>query len=151
ALPQNCRALRLIGSTAPHFLLGAHATGTCRVGIPPVDERAVLTFEQDAFGCALQIVVLAVFQRPHEGCEADEAESDRNRNEKEEVDHSAGSASGGARRPVSSRGASRVMAFSWPRKRRAFATTMIEEADIAIAATSGVTWPSTATGIATTL
>src|SRR5690242_11756586 len=115
--------------------------------IPFFRQRTGLALEQNPRGRALEIVILAVFQRPHEGRKSYQAKPDRNRNEEEEIDHSvASTASSGMAR----RAGSRSRRPRWPR-RSAFATTMSDDADIATAATSGVTSPRMPSGIATRL
>src|SRR5262249_17942710 len=117
------------------------------LGRPPIPlfwQWSCLTFEQNPRSGALQIVILAVFQRPHKGRKSYQAEPDRDRNEKEEVDHSAAFT-------ANSR-ASWCAGSPSPRpSRSACATTMTDDSDIATAATSGVTSPSAPSGIATRL
>lgn len=85
---------------------------------------------QNAMGRADRVVVLMVPDRPDAGEQGDEAQGDRSRTEKEKDVH----------------GASLT-----PFIRRAFSVTTSEEADMAIAATSGLTSPRIATGAATRL
>src|SRR5947209_20527668 len=117
--------------------------------MPSLRQRAGITLEQDSLGRPLQIVVLAVFHRPHEGSEPDQAEPNRNRDEEEEVDHSAAPAGDVWINPAGRDSGRRPPAGPREPRRSAFATTMMDDSDIATAATSGVTRPSTATGLAT--
>src|SRR5215475_963605 len=107
----------------------------------------ILHLEQDPLRGAFEIVILAVLERPHERGEPGESEAQRNGHEEKEIDHGPDPMMAGL---VGSCCAAlrcgRLGAASL--RRSAFATTMTDDSDIAIAATSGVTWPSTATGIA---
>jgi len=98
-------------------------------------QRAGLALEQNSRCSTLEIIVLAVFQRPHKGRKSYQAKPDRDGNEKEEVDYSTAST---ANSGVSWRVAARSLRPLLPRP-NAFATTIIDHADIATAATSGVT------------
>src|SRR4029077_13521598 len=53
--------------------------------------------EQDACRRAIEIVILAALQTPHEGRQSGQAHADGNRNKKEEVDHPTGPWLGGTR------------------------------------------------------
>ena len=84
--------------------------------------------DQDTQRGAVQIVELLAVQRPEEGGEAGETKSQSDRNEDDKTGHRAA-----------------------PRSLRALPTTMIEELDMASAATSGVTIPASASGTAKAL
>src|SRR4029077_14835264 len=144
AIPQNCPALYLSGSAGLRVRL---CVGLSCPLIPFFRQRAGLALEQDPRCGALEIIILAVFQRPHEGRKSYQAKPDRNRDKEREVDHSAASPSN-SRAPWCA--GSRSLRPLWPR-RRAFATTTTHHADIATAATSGVTSPRMPSGIATRL
>jgi hypothetical protein len=47
-----------------------------------VGQRSLIALEQDATRGAFEVVVSAVFQRPHERGQPDQAHSNRNRHEK---------------------------------------------------------------------
>src|SRR5262249_34258068 len=101
---------------------------------------------QDTLCGAFEIVVLPALQGPHERGQAGQPHPDRNRNQKEEIDHETGPAMIGVVIPT--RSAAREGAEGPWSRRNALATTMTEDSDIATAAINGVTWPRTATGIA---
>src|SRR6187455_2660834 len=56
----------------------------------------VCVFMEDAFGGAVEIVVLPGLERPHEGCKASEAKAERDRYQVKIVLHSAASSMAGA-------------------------------------------------------
>ncbi len=85
--------------------------------------------EQNPVRRAVEIVELTVFQRPEEGDQAEQAKPDRDGDQIQQAGH------GRALRPT----------------RSALPTTAIDEPDMAIAATSGVTWPAMASGTVTAL
>lgn len=88
--------------------------------------------EQDAFGSTIEVFVLAAAQGPHEGHQASDAEDQGDRHQVEKVGHRA--------------------VARWPRGNlRALPITAIEEPDMAIAATRGVTKPAIAIGTASRL
>src|SRR5712672_2482406 len=103
---------------------------------------------ENAFGSPVKIVVLPGLKRPHERCESREAETESDRYQVKVIFHSAPSRMAAAEM-VS--GAALTAIPSSPFKRSAFATTKIDDPDIARAAISGVTRPMTAIGTATTL
>ena len=82
---------------------------------------------QDAVRIALRIVVLVAVQRPEEGAKPDPPEHQRNRNQIGKDSH------------------------DLYRSLNALSDTVIDDADIAKAAMSGVASPRTASGIATAL
>jgi hypothetical protein len=88
--------------------------------------------EQNAMSRPIEIVVLTGFQGPEKGAKTHKTQKKSRWNEIEEDCHP-----GLLRPPV--------------RRRRALSVTAIDEADMAIAAISGVTYPATAKGIATML
>src|SRR3546814_1960521 len=94
-------------------------------------ERPVLIV-QNAFRRTGNIFILTAFQRPEEQGEPQPAQCKRDRNQIPKDVHAASSA---GRRRVDRRPS-----------RRALATTMIEDPDIAKAATNGVTYPAMAIG-----
>ncbi len=81
--------------------------------------------EEDADGSALGVVELSGAQGPMKAKQAGETQAQRNRDEEGYAVHAA------------------IL-----RSRSALATTMIDEVDMAIAATSGVTSPASASGTA---
>jgi len=84
-----------------------------------------LIIDEDALAGAFQVVELTTRQRPHESSQAAETEQQRDRDQDADAAHRAHRVS-----------------------RSALATTMIDDVDIAIAAISGVTIPSRASGTA---
>src|SRR5260221_11372761 len=90
-------------------------------------QRPVVVVE-DALGGAIEVVELARAQRPEEGQQADQAEAERQRDEKEKDAH---------RRD--------------PPKRSALPITSSEEPDMAMAAISGLTGPALASGMTGTV
>src|SRR5690606_33183168 len=105
--------------------------------------------QQDALGGAVEIVILAAAECPHEDAEADAAEGKGDRHEVEKVVHH-------TLLPAAARDMRNAPGFDDaarrpPLSRKALAMTISEDSDIATAATRGVTWPSTAMGTATTL
>jgi hypothetical protein len=111
--------------------------------------RPVVILEENTLGRPIEIVVLSVAERPEKRAKADQAKPHSNRHEKKKVDHHVLSTTGRAK---SSRGA--VCACrrgETPRNLMALATTINDDRDIAIAATSGVTKPQTASGTAIAL
>src|SRR6185295_9627223 len=101
-----------------------------------------------ALGGPVEVVILPGPERPHERCEAREAETECNRYQVKVILHSAAS-----RMAVAGivSGAALAAIPSLPFRRSALATTRIDDADIATAAISGVTRPMMATGTATML
>lgn len=92
----------------------------------------VVIVEQDALCRALEIVILPAPQRPEKTGEPEKAEDKGGGHEENEDIH--------------------LLPFALPRfSRSEFSVTVIEELDIATAATSGVTKPATASGTATAL
>lgn len=81
--------------------------------------------DQDANGGAIRVIKLAIAHRPQEGNEACAAQDQRHRNKDQKAVHRAALVS-----------------------RRALATTRTDDVDMAIAATSGVTIPASASGTA---
>jgi hypothetical protein len=92
--------------------------------------RRLVVFEQDAMGDAVEIVELSRSQGPEEGGEAEQAEKQRRRDQVQDDVHD----------------------YTRDRLRRsAFKVTTSDDDDMAMAATSGVTRPSTASGTVTAL
>ncbi len=97
-----------------------------------------LIVDEDALGTAVEILILSTPQRPQEGDEADPTKQKRHRDEEDEIVHCAGF-------PIKPASADVLMrvplppAQEPPASRMALAMTMIEDSDMAIAATSGVT------------
>ena len=91
-----------------------------------IDRRILIN--QDAQGCTIQIFKLAATKRPEKGAKAQQAEPESNRDEEGDPRH-----------------------FAAPFRRRALATTITDEPDMASAAISGVTMPMIAMGTAITL
>lgn len=122
------------------------------VGRRWVKPGAVRVFiDEDAFARPLQILILTVTQRPEEGGQSDRAETQGDWHKEDETGHWARAqfcrAAWLPRAAALRAGRRRVPAF----RRSAFATTMIDEEDMAKAAMSGVTWPSMAIGKAIAL
>jgi hypothetical protein len=111
--------------------------------------RLVIILEEDPLGRAIEIVVLSVAERPEKRAKAYQAKPQSNRYEKKKVDHHVPSTAGRAKGSPSADCACRR--DETPRKRIALATTINDDSDIAIAATSGVTKPLTASGTAMAL
>ena len=114
-----------------------------------LEDGSVGVLVQYPLGGAVEILVLAALERPHEGRECDQAKAERDRYQIEIVDHSAAPRTGLAENR--SLAAPRSSALRRPLRRSALATTAIDDADIAIAAINGVTWPMIATGMAMAL
>ena len=55
-----------------------------------VGDAIVLLVQQDAFGGAVKIIVLAAPQRPEKGCQGDPTQEKRQRHEKNEATHTPG-------------------------------------------------------------
>lgn len=109
---------------------GAH--GRRLVPVLLLVRLVVVIVEQDAFRRALEVVILAAPQRPEKPGEPEKTEDKGGGDEKDEDIH--------------------LLPFVLPRfSRSEFSVTVIEELDIATAATSGVTKPATASGTATAL
>ena len=87
-----------------------------------------LVLDQDAQRGAIKIVELAAAQRPEKGPQSKQAKPQRNRDQDQDACH-----------------------FAAPFNRKALATTMTEEPDMASAAINGVTIPMIAIGTAMTL
>lgn len=101
-------------------------------GLFPPGPVLILVVDQDPHRGAVQILELAAPERPQERHEAEQAEQERGRDQYEQDVHPKG-------RPP-------------PRRRRsAFRVTRMDDADMAAAATIGVTRPATASGIASAL
>ena len=105
---------------------------------------------KDAQRRTVEVVVLAAAERPQEGCEAQQAEPKRCRHQIDEDAH------GVLHRAWMNLGVAEDISASAltcrrSRPRIAFAVTISDEPDIASAAISGVTRPSTAIGTATAL
>lgn len=103
----------------------------------PATSRLIgaLIIDEDAFGTAVEILILATVQCPQEGDEPSPAEQKRHRNENNEIAHRAGlsiNLAGVATRTFST-------AEQPPASRMALAMTTIEDSDMAIAAINGVT------------
>src|SRR5690606_3370763 len=96
--------------------------------------RPVVAIVQHAPGRAVDIVVLAVSDRPEKSDQPHPAEKQRDGNEVEQRIHAA-SASGVCGASAVLR---RLKAGGAPRSRSEFATTTIEDVDMAMAAISGV-------------
>lgn len=113
---------------------------------------SIAVLEQDSFGCARKIIILAISERPHERAECNGAERERNGNKEKVIRHWAFCTASAyveiPRAGASARGSSRASRLC---SRMALAITSSEEADIATAATNGVTCPRIATGTATAL
>lgn len=110
-------------------------------------ERTIVRLVQEhAFGCAVEILQLPIPHRPEKGEQTHQTHGEPDRDEPESVAHAASAigqeGSGPARTGVAVRRCDR---------RRALATTTMEEEDMAMAATSGVTYPATAIGTTSTL
>lgn len=111
--------------------------------------RPVVILKKNTLSRAVEIIVLSVAERPEKRGKADQSEPQSNRYEKKKVDHHVLSTAGRAK---SSPPVGRVCRRDeTPRKRMALATTISDDSDIAIAATSGVTKPQTASGTAIAL
>ena len=87
--------------------------------------RRIVVVEQDAVAGAVEIVELAGLQRPQEGGQAEQAQHQGQRDQ-----------------PDAGRPSARAARF----RRSALTMTRSDEVDMAIAATSGVTRPATASG-----
>src|SRR5271165_3392460 len=98
----------------------------CDPLLPPVLRQVVVADRPP--GGAVEIVELAVLERPEESRKAEAAERERHRHEIDEHVH-------------------RPTPFAW-RARNALSVTRIDEPDIASAAISGVTNPKIASGTA---
>ncbi len=88
-----------------------------------------LLLDKNAGGGAIKIIVLSALERPHEGEQPGNTHQERDRDQEEET---------------------HVRAVP-PPMRNAFATTRMEDSDMAIAAMRGVTKPAIAIGTATML
>lgn len=88
-------------------------------------ERGSVFVDQNTLARSLQVIELPVRQRPNEGGKTTQSKQQGDRDEKADPAHRAHRVS-----------------------RSALTTTMIDEVDIAIAAISGVTSPSKASGTA---
>ena len=118
---------------------------------------------QDANRGAIEILVLAALDRPHEGGEADQAEHERDGDEVEKHIHDTNSAAGTLADGTLADGTLAVSHDRWAapsasgsvgmenRARSALSVTRIEEPDMATAAINGVTKPATAIGTASAL
>ena len=104
------------------------ASGMQKPRWPSVTRRRALIIDQDAISSAFRIIELAAPDRPDEGRQSDKAKPDGNRNKIDEAGH---------QHPP-----------FWRAGRMALSVTISDEADMAIAATSGVANPATATGTA---
>src|SRR3546814_18305259 len=114
--------------------------------------RPVVVIEQHALRGAVEVLVLAALERQKKSNKAHDAEAERNRDQIGEHGHWVASrAAAPCRRTRVPFVAGRYLAPMPRLSRVALATTRIEEADIANAATSGVTKPRTAKGNATAL
>jgi hypothetical protein len=96
--------------------------------------------EEDPLGGAVKVFVLPRLEAPEKAAKADEAEDDARRNEDRKRGHAYPARNRAARRE--GKAAPFTLSLS------ALPTTAIEDADIATAATRGVTRPATATGTA---
>jgi len=95
---------------------------------------------------ALDVIVLAAFQRPQERSQPDQAESKRHWHQIKKYVHAIFSFGTHVCARVSAR-----LILSGSRARKAFRVTRSEEPDMAAAAISGVTRPAIAIGTATAL
>lgn len=110
----------------------ACASGACGFLILLFVRLVVFIVEQDALRRAFKIVILAAPERPEKTGETEKSENKRGRHEEDEDIH--------------------LASFLPPKfSRSELSVTVIEELDIATAATSGVTNPATASGTATAL
>src|SRR3546814_8425848 len=102
--------------------------------------RPVVVIEQHALRGAVEVLVLTALERPEKSNKAHDAEAERNRDQIGEHAHWVASrAAAPCRRTRVPFVAGRYLAPMPRLSRVALATTRIEEADIANAATSGVT------------
>src|SRR5690606_25959563 len=108
------------------------------------DRSIFLLAEQDPFGGSVQIFVLTVAQRPQECGESRGAHPQCDRYEPCQGIHHVASSGLVPTVPDNLR-------LRADGNREAFATTRIEDSDMATAAISGVTWPERAIGMTTML
>src|SRR6187402_745070 len=114
------------GMTADSLICRAQRRASLpRLGRP---DGRIRFFMENAFGSAVEIIVLPALERPHERGKTREAEAKRDRYQVKIVLHSAASSMAGAG-TVS--GAGLAASPSLPFRRNALATTRIDEADIA--------------------
>lgn len=109
-----------------------------------------LVFDQDALCGPIQILVLARLQRPNENSERAGAEEQSERDEQQKAGHKPDPDATASKSPVGVASLRAVVIFLG-RSRAAFATTRIDEEDMASAASSGVTQPAIAIGSAIAL
>lgn len=107
-----------------------HCTLVSRIAprFSPIPKRFIL-IRKDAIGCSGRVIELSRTGRPDKSAEAEKSQSDRGWDQKEKIVHDKRFIPG----------------------RIAFSVTMIDDADMAMAAISGVTNPATAIGTAMTL
>jgi len=103
-----------------------------------------LVVEQYPLRRAVEVIVLAAPQAPQEGGEGGGSQKQGKRDKEDQAVHSAGTGYEGVAAAVTFGG---LPAF----RRRALATTTMEDSDMASAAINGVTWPPIAIGSATAL
>lgn len=109
--------------------------------------RLVVAVVQHPPGSALDIIILPIFQRPQEGRQRQRAHAKGNRDENEESVHDAIDVLLATAREGTSAVTGGDCLRNW-RNRMELSTTIIEDVDMAMAATSGVAWPRMATGTA---
>src|SRR5258707_1494238 len=119
---------------------GRASCGSGLSALPPrrrLSDRSIGLFMQNPLRGAFEIVVLPVFERPHEGRECGNADAERNRYQVKVVLHSAASITAVAENRASPTARSAILGRLL--RRSALATTKMDDPDIATAATSGVT------------
>jgi hypothetical protein len=134
------------------------------VGLRILVRPADVIVGQNAKRGAVEIVVLAAFERPQEGDQPGEPKHERERDEVEQDVHDTSSTAVGATSPrIFASGYTRGTAIAGAgnslncsprigsRARNAFRVTRIEEPDMATAAIRGVTRPAIAIGTAKAL
>ncbi len=124
----------LITFPEPFPIVDTALNGATPLARQPGSQRLVVLVEEDALGRPVEVLVLARAQRPEERREPEAAERERDRDEDDQRAHPP------TRSPAPRRA-----------RRSALRVTTIDEADIAIAAMSGVTRPAAARGAATAL
>lgn len=108
--------------------------------------RPVLVVVEDAYGIAVEVVILMCRQRPKEGSEACAAHRQGEDYEDHNIIHDM--TRGRLRSALSLRCSLTVQSLD---NRSALPITIIDDRDMKIAAISGVTWPASAIGTAITL
>jgi hypothetical protein len=131
-------------------LVRAFIVATARVPCPalPRQRRRGSVGQKHSFGGAIKVFVLTCPHRPQECREACNAHSQGYRHQPDKVIHDA---SANLRLGLSAASGEAPLPAAPMVRRSAFATTKIEEVDMATAAISGVTYPAIATGTTRTL